>query len=93
MASQALVVALSAVIPGSGQLCSGHFLRGLLIFAVLSILVAFGWILYIPFITPLFFSLSAFLFWLWNIYDAYQLNAEAGLKNKTRSRPVSFKVN
>ncbi|WNY23542.1 hypothetical protein MmiHf6_08510 [Methanimicrococcus hongohii] len=93
MANDVISVALSAVIPGLGQLYSGHFLRGLLIFAVISILVAFGWILYIPYITPLFFSVSAFLIWLWNIYDAYQLNVEDGLRNRMRARYVFNKVN
>ncbi|MDL2260653.1 hypothetical protein LJC08_00175 [Methanimicrococcus sp. OttesenSCG-928-J09] len=74
MSSQVLAVVLSSIIPGLGQLYSGHFLRSLIIFAVIGILMLVGWVLHIPVIMPLFFIVAAFLMWLWNIYDAYQLN-------------------
>lgn len=74
MSSQVVAVVLSSVIPGLGQLYSGHFLRSLFIFAAILVLIAVGWVLHIPWITPLFFIMLAFLLWLWNVYDAYQLN-------------------
>ncbi|MBZ3935270.1 hypothetical protein [Methanimicrococcus blatticola] len=86
MANQVIAVVLSSIIPGMGQFYSGHFLRSLLIFAVITVLVAIGWVLYVPFVMPLFFIVAAFLFWLWNIYDAYQLNDNTSTrKSGTRS--------
>lgn len=84
MAHKVIAVVLSSVIPGLGQLYSGHFMRSLLVFAVITGLVAVGWLLLIPFVMPLFFMVSAFLFWLWNIYDAYQINDEAGTGTRAR---------
>lgn len=86
MANQVIAVVLSSIIPGLGQFYSGHFLRSLLIFAVITVLVAIGWILHVPYVMPLFFLVAAFLFWLWNIYDAYQLNDDTSTRKMgTRS--------
>ena len=63
MANSLLAAILSFFIPGLGQFYCGHFLRGLFVFIMFSILAFFlGWTLIIP-----------FLFWIWNLYDAITL--------------------
>ncbi len=55
---------LSVFLPGLGQLIKGQFVKALLIWIIgggLSIL--FFWTFIVPFI-----------FWAWNVYDAYNSN-------------------
>jgi TM2 domain-containing membrane protein YozV len=64
---------LSFIIPGAGQLYAGRITRGLLFlflgipFAVI-VAVFFFWLIF-----PIFLP---FAFWVYNIYDAYQLCLE-----------------
>jgi len=66
MASQILAAILSFFIPGLGQFYAGSFLRGLFIFILTLVIGA------ISFLTIIVFIIS-FIFWIWNIVDAYQL--------------------
>ena len=66
MANQLLAVVLSFFIPGLGQFYAGHFLRGLLVF--ISTLVLAG----ISFMTVIV-GIISLIFWIWNMFDAYQL--------------------
>jgi len=72
MASPILAAILSFFIPGLGQFYAGHFLRGVGVFVISLILGAVGIFGSITLILPL----VAFIFWIWNIYDAYQLAAK-----------------
>jgi len=84
MASPILAAILSFFIPGLGQFYAGHFLRGVGVFVISLILGAvgavgiFGLIIgsIIILILTLILPLVAFIFWIWNIYDAYQLAAK-----------------
>ena len=52
---------VSVFLPGVGQLIKGHFFKGFFIWIFGGLLTFFlGWTVIVP-----------FLFWVWNIYDAY----------------------
>jgi TM2 domain-containing membrane protein YozV len=59
-----LAAVLSFVIPGLGQIYNGQFLKGLFIFFMFALSVA-AMALIVGFLT-------APLFWLWGIWDAYK---------------------
>lgn len=69
MASTILAAIFSFFIPGLGQFYAGHFLRGILIFIILSILTASGFVMF-------FLFLAVVIIWLWNVFDAWQLAAK-----------------
>jgi len=55
---------ISLVFPGLGQIIKGEILKGIIIWVVLGGLsFFFGWTVVIP-----------ALFWVWNVYDAYNSN-------------------
>jgi TM2 domain-containing membrane protein YozV len=61
MEKYGLPALVSLFLPGVGQLIKGHFLKGFLIWVFGGIIGFFlGWTIIIP-----------FLFWVWNVYDAY----------------------
>lgn len=66
-------VFVSLVIPGLGQMYAGQFKRGLGIAALFFGFVLIGGIVTLG-IRGLFgyFWMAVFLFWLWNLYDAYR---------------------
>jgi TM2 domain-containing membrane protein YozV len=70
MKSAGIAVLLSIIIPGAGQMYAGRIGRGL-VFLFLGIPLAvilavlFFWLIF-----PLFLPLA---FWIYNVYDAYQL--------------------
>ena len=66
MASPLLAAILSFFIPGLGQLYAGHFLRGVLVFIVAGVLALLS-------AAIILVGLLAFIYWRWNIIDAYQL--------------------
>ena len=67
MANQFLAAVLSFFIPGLGQFYAGSFLRGLLIFIFAFVIGG------IAVIIPIIGWLIAFVYWIWNILDAFQL--------------------
>ena len=84
MASSILAAILSFFIPGLGQFYSGHFLRGLLIFIISlllgSTLTGLSILLVITLVVPAVLFLIIFVFWIWNIYDAWQLAARTSTR-------------
>lgn len=77
MASSILAVLFSAFVPGLGQFYCGRFLRGVSVFIVFSLLSAMlaglGIILMITVIIPILLALLLVAFWVWNLFDAYNL--------------------
>jgi TM2 domain-containing membrane protein YozV len=59
-----LAAVLSLVIPGAGQIYNGQFLKGLFILCMFGLSVAA--------MTVLIGFLTAPLFWLWGMWDAYK---------------------
>lgn len=76
MANPIVAAILSFFIPGLGQLYGGRLMRGVVIFlcmllsgsiiGVLSMFTPYGFVASLLILLP-------FIFWLWNIYDAYTL--------------------
>lgn len=67
MANSILAAILSFFVPGLGQFYDGHFLRGVGVFALFCFFTGVS----AATLELLFFV--PFIFWLWNIYDAYSL--------------------
>lgn len=68
-----LAAVLSLLIPGLGQIYAGRIGRGLiflfLVIPLTVIIAMFLWYLFLPVFLPL-------AFWIWNIYDAYNICKE-----------------
>ena len=65
-----LAAVLSLLIPGAGQMYSGQIGRGLLFLFIVIPLTAIIAVLFFWLIFPLFLPLA---FWIWNIFDAYNI--------------------
>ena len=65
-----LAAVLSLIIPGVGQMYAGQIGRGLLFLFIGIPLTAIIALLFFWLILPLFLPLA---FWIWNIFDAYNL--------------------
>ncbi|MCL2141816.1 MAG: hypothetical protein FWH46_02905 [Methanimicrococcus sp.] len=66
MASPLLAAIFSFFIPGLGQFYAGHFFRGVLVFIGAAILGALS-------LATIILAIVGFIYWIWNIVDAYQL--------------------
>jgi TM2 domain-containing membrane protein YozV len=65
-----LAAVLSLIIPGLGQMYAGQIGRGLLFLFVVVPLTAIIALFFFWLILPLFLPLA---FWIWNIFDAYNI--------------------
>ncbi|RIH80488.1 hypothetical protein Mterra_03500 [Calidithermus terrae] len=91
MSRSSLAAALSALVPGGGQLFTGHYPRGLLVMAgalLLGALYAGAAAAYPPGPLPAqpagppaavgaCFGAAFLALWAWNVYDAYSLGRAA----------------
>jgi len=66
MASPLLAAILSFFIPGLGQFYAGHFFRGVFVFIGAIILFVIS-------AATIILGIIYFIYWVWNIVDAYQL--------------------
>ncbi|MCL2785954.1 MAG: hypothetical protein FWD81_01855 [Methanomassiliicoccaceae archaeon] len=82
--SDGLAAVLSLLIPGAGQIYVGKIGRGIGLL-VLAIVIASLALLFFWLIVPLIFYV---IFWIWNIFDAYNLAKEYNtLLETTGNRP------
>lgn len=65
-----LAAVLSLILPGLGQMYAGQIGRGLLFLLIVVPLTAIIAVLFFWLILPLFLPLA---FWIWNIFDAYNV--------------------
>ncbi|WP_081633106.1 zinc ribbon domain-containing protein [Candidatus Methanomassiliicoccus intestinalis] len=67
--SSGIAAILSFIIPGAGVIYAGQIGKGLLYF-IIGIIVSFATIMLLPFIVVFL------IFWVWQIYDAYNITEE-----------------
>ena len=68
MAKNALLAAiLSFFIPGLGQMYAGRLIRGIIVLVITLVFFGVAWRV------SLFVGIIPFIFWVWNIVDAYYI--------------------